>query len=183
MWQQKLIKVKDSSSDQYSINKNVGLKTSMLRSDLCDYSDAYIVVKERITVEGDNDDKTKNKKLIFNNISLFRLCISKINTTFLGNAEDLDIVIPMYNLLEYNENYSVTSGSLWNYCSDEINDDANENDNAGIKMNSDKTIKIKSFQCKTKILTRTSDDIDTADTEVVVPLKHLSNFWRSLDYL
>ena len=87
----------------------------MLRSDLCDYSDAYIVVKGTITVEGDNDAKTRNKKLILKNNAPFRLSISNINNTFIENAEDLDIVRQMYNLLEYSDNYSMTSGSLWNY--------------------------------------------------------------------
>ena len=90
----------------------------MLRSNLCDYSNAYIAVKGRINVEGDND-KTRNKKLIFKNNAPFRSCISKSNSTFIDNAKDLDIVIPMYNLLEYSDNCSMTSGSLWNYCRDE----------------------------------------------------------------
>ena len=98
----------------------------MLRSDLCDYSDAYIVVKGRISVRGTNDANKRNKKLTFKNNAPFRSCISKINNTFIDNAEDLDIVMPMYNLLEYSDNYSMTSGSLWNYYRDEINDDANE---------------------------------------------------------
>ena len=72
----------------------------MLRSDLCDYSDAYIVVKGTITIEGDGDNKKEIKNLSFKNNALFRSCISKINKTFLDNAEDLDIVMPMYNLLE-----------------------------------------------------------------------------------
>ena len=91
----------DLSSGQYSVNKNIRLKTSTLRSDLCDYSDAYIVVKGRITVQGDNHAKTRNKKLTFKNNASFRSCISKINNTFVDNAKDLDIVMPMYNLLEY----------------------------------------------------------------------------------
>ena len=77
----------------------------MLRSDLCNYSDAYIVVKGTVTVEGDNDDKKINKKLTFNNNAPFRSCISKISNTFIDKAEDLGIVIPMYNLLEYSDNY------------------------------------------------------------------------------
>ena len=58
----------------------------MLRLDLCDYSDAYIVVKKRITVKGGNDTKTRNKKLIFKDNAPFRTCISKINSTFIDNA-------------------------------------------------------------------------------------------------
>ena len=64
-----------------------------------DYSDEYIVIKGRITVEGDNNDKTRNKKLILRTNAPFRSCISKINSTFIGNAEDLDIVMQMHNYL------------------------------------------------------------------------------------
>ena len=85
----------------------------MLRSDLCDYSNVYIVVKGKITVEGDDDHKKKReKKLSFKNNAPSGSCISKINNTFICNAEDCDIVMPKYNLLEYSENYSMTSGSL-----------------------------------------------------------------------
>ena len=76
----------------------------------------YIYRSERtITVERYDDDKKRNKKLTFKNNVPFKSCISKINNTFIGNTEDLDIVIPMYNLLEYSENYFRTSGSFWNY--------------------------------------------------------------------
>ena len=75
----------------------------MLRSDLCHYSNAYIVVKGRITVEGDNDNKKRNRKLTFKNNPPFRSCISKINNTFVDNTEDLDIVMLMYNLLQYSD--------------------------------------------------------------------------------
>ena len=71
----------------------------MLRSDLCNYSDAYIVVKGIASLTGTNVANRRNKKLIFKNNVPFRLCISKINSTFTDYAEDLDIVIPMYNLL------------------------------------------------------------------------------------
>ena len=84
----------------------------MLRSDLSDYSDAYIVIKGTITVEGDNDAKTRNIKLIFKNNTPFTSCISKINNTLIGNAENLDIVMPIYNLLEYSGNYSMTPRSF-----------------------------------------------------------------------
>ena len=90
----------------------IRVKTSMLRSDLYDYGDACIVVKETITVEGDNDAKKRNKKLTFKNNSSFRSWISKINTTFIDSTEDLDIAMPMYSLLEYSDNYYMTSISL-----------------------------------------------------------------------
>ena len=71
----------------------------MLQSDLCDYSDAYIVVKGTITVV-DPDDANYNKKLAFKNNAPFISCISKINNALIDNAEDLDIVVPMYHLIE-----------------------------------------------------------------------------------
>ena len=80
--------------------------------------------------------KKRNKKLTFMNNAPFRSCMSKINNTFIDNAEDLDIVMPMYNWLEYSKlNYSLTSGNLWNYCRDEINNDANENANNNNRKN------------------------------------------------
>ena len=71
----------------------------MLISDLWDYSDAYIIVKGTITVEGKNENNWEDRKLTFKNNTPFRSCISKINNTFLDNAEDLDMVMPTYNLL------------------------------------------------------------------------------------
>ena len=84
----------------------------MWSSDLCNYSLAYIVVKERISVTGTNAANRRNKKVTFKNNASFRLCISKINSTLVYNAEDLDVVIPMYNLSEYSEIYSMTSWNL-----------------------------------------------------------------------
>ena len=153
----------------------------MLRWDLCDYSDAYIVVKGTITVEGDNNANKRNKKLTFKNSAPFRSCISEINNTFIDNAEDLDIGMPMYNLLEYSNNYSMTSGSLWNCYRDEVNDNASENNSACNEINNNKTIVGKSFEYKTKLIGGTPNNNNILDAEVVVPLKYLSNFWRSLD--
>ena len=87
----------------------------MLRSDLCDYSDWYIVVKGRIKVTGTNNANIRNKKLISKNNVQFRSCILKINNTLIDNAEAIDIAMPVYNLLEYSDNYYMTAESLWNY--------------------------------------------------------------------
>ena len=151
----------------------------MLRSDLCDYSDAHIVEKGRISVRGTNDANRLNKKLIFKNNAPFRSYISKISNTFIDNAEDLT-VMPMYNLLEYSDNYSMISGSLWNYYRDGINYDANENNNETNKINNNKTKTSKSFEYKTKIMGRTAED-NTLNTKILVPLKYLSNFLRFLN--
>ena len=91
----------------------------MLRSSLCDYSDAYILVKGYISVNNTAADgaaaNNTNKKVIFKNCAPFTNCISKINNTDIDNAKYIDIVMPMYNLIEYCDNYSKTSGSLWQY--------------------------------------------------------------------
>ena len=87
----------------------------MLRSDLCDFNDAYIVVEGDITLEGNKDANKTNKSLVFKNNAPFIKCISKINGIKIDNAEDLDVVMHMYNLLEYSKNYKKTAGSLWNY--------------------------------------------------------------------
>ena len=100
----KLIEVYDQSQKNYNVNKEIRIKTSMLRSYLCDFSDAYIVVKGNITVLRPNNAK-RNKEVAFKNNAPFINCISKINGVKIDNAEDLDVVMPMYNLLEYSKNY------------------------------------------------------------------------------
>ena len=92
----------------------------MLQSYLCDFSDAYIVVKATITV-ADPNNYAYDKKLSFTKNALFVSCISKNNDTLIDNADDLDIVMPIYNLIEYSKNYSKTKGNLWTYYRDEPN--------------------------------------------------------------
>ena len=110
----KWFEVYNQSEKNYNPNKKIKIKTSMLRSDLCDFSDAYIVVEGDITLEGDNDANKRNKNLAFKNNAPFINCIWKTNGLKIDNAEDLDVVMPMYNLLEYIKNYRKTTGSLWN---------------------------------------------------------------------
>ena len=116
----KWVEVHDQSgdaNDRYKPNKPIRFKASMLRSHFCDFSDAYIVAKGKITVTDPNND-TYDKKLASKNNAPFVSCISKINNIFIDNAEDLDVVMPMYNLLKYSKNYSKTTGSFWNYYRD-----------------------------------------------------------------
>ena len=112
----------NSLSNTYNENKSIRFKTPMLRSNLCDYSDAYILVKGTITVtapgvnNGANNIRDKrNRPLILKNNAPFVSCITRINGELIEDADDLDIVIPMYNLLEYSKNYRKTIGSLYNY--------------------------------------------------------------------
>ena len=98
------IKFYDQSRENYNVNKETRIKTSMLRSDLCDHSNAYIAVEGTITVVRPDNVK-RVKATTFKNNAPYISCISKINGTKIGNAEDLDVVMPMYNLLEYSKNY------------------------------------------------------------------------------
>ena len=110
----KWIEVHDQSStaeDRYKPSKQIRFKKSMLRSDLCDFSDAYIVVKGKIIVTNP-DNNVYDKKLAFKNNEPFTSCVSKVNNTLIDNEEDLDIVMFMYNLIEYSKNYRKTAGSL-----------------------------------------------------------------------
>ena len=151
----------------------------MLRSSLCDYSDAYILVKGNITVNNTAADgaaaNNTNKKVIFKNCAPFTNCISKINNTQIDNAEYIDIVMLMYNLIEYSNNFSKTSGSLWQYCKEipAVNNAENFVDFNGANATD-------SFNFKTKITGQTNDD-GIINVETMVPLKNLSNFWRTLE--
>ena len=102
----------------------------MLKSNLCDYADAYILVKGTTTINGAGDDVAarradeRNKGVTFKDCAPFTKCISKINDTEIENVQVIDIVMPTYNLIEYRDNYSKTSGSLWEYYKDEPNDNS-----------------------------------------------------------
>ena len=143
-----------SAEDRYKPSKQIRFKTSMLRSDLCDFSDAYIVVKGVITVTKTNGRDfidIRNRFLAFKNNAPFTNCISKINNVLIDNGEDLVVVIPMYNLLEYIKNYRKTTGSLWNCYRDEANDFPANNYNANSITSS------ASFEYKTNITGKTSN--------------------------
>ena len=113
------VEINDESRGGYTTGSDIKFKTTMLRSSLCDYADAYILVKGTITITGAGDDAAarradeRNKGLIFKNCASFTKCISKISNTEIDNAQDIDIVMPMYNLIEYSDNYSKNSGGLW----------------------------------------------------------------------
>ena len=144
----------------------------MLKSSLCDYSDAYILVKGMITINGRGADAAARqadegyKGVAFKNCAPFINCISEINNTQVDNAKDIDIVMPMYNLIEYSDNYAKTSGSLWQYFRDETDDDIEDSESSTSKI---------------KITGKTSNNNNVKDVEIMVPLKYLSNFWRTLE--
>ena len=154
----------------------------MLRSSLCDYSDAYILVKGNITVNNTAADgaaaNNTNKKVTFNNCAPFINYISKINNKDIDNAKYIDIVMPVYNLIEYSDNYLKRSGSLSQYYKDIPAVNAN-NDNTIVNFNGNNTTD--SFSFKAKITGQTNDDREINGVEIMVPLKYLSNFWRTLE--
>ena len=114
------VEIEDESRETYNVNSQIKFKTTMLKSSLCDYSDAYIFVKGTITIAGAGDNAAARqadervKGVIFKNCAPFTNCISEINNTQVDNAKDIDIVVPMYNLIEYSDNYAKTSGSYGN---------------------------------------------------------------------
>ena len=167
------VEINDESRGNYT-NSDIRFKTTMLRSNLCDYADSYVLVKGTRTITGaGNDDAArqadeKDKGVTFKNCAPFTKCISKINNTDIDNAHDIDIVMPVYNLIEYSDNYSKTSGTLWQY----YKDDPNNN-----------LAKSESFKYKVKITGKTPNDRNTKDVEITLPLKYLSNFWTTLEML
>ena len=146
----------------YNVNSQIKFKTTMLKSSLCDYSDAYILVKGTITIAGAGDNAAarqadeRDKGVVFKNCSPFTNCISEINNTQVDNAKDIDIVMPMYNLIEYCDNYAKTSGSLWQYYRGEPNN---------------KLADSESFKFKVKITGKTPAADNEKDVEIMVPLK------------
>ena len=174
-----LVEINDNSRGTCNVGSQIKFKTTMLKSSLCDYSDAYMHVRGTITANNTAAEgvtaNNNNKKVIFKNCAPLTNCISEINNTDLDNAQDLDIVMPMYNLIEYNDNYSKKSGSLWQYCKDIP---AVNSNNAIVDFaNSNLT---DSFTFKVKMTGQTGEN-GTKNVEIMVPLNHLSNFWRVLE--
>ena len=114
--------INDESRRRYNTNNQIRVKTSILRTSLCDYSDASTLVKGTITVANtgaaDSGANNINKKIIFKICAPFTSCISRINNAQIDDAQYIDVVMPMYNLIEYSDNYSQTSGILFQYCRD-----------------------------------------------------------------
>ena len=135
----------NSLFNTYDENKSIRFKTPMLRSDLYDYADAYILVNGTITVTSQNNvirDK-KDRPLILKNNASFTSCITRINGELIEDADDLDIVMHMYNLLEYSKNYRKTIGSFYNYYRDELSDDPDNTNHDNIKVVNSNAFKYK----------------------------------------
>ena len=154
--------------------ERITLIVSMLRSSLCNYNDAYIPVSATIKVPNTGMAANNKKNIIIKNCASFTNCGIKINNTQIDNAKDIDIVMPMYNSIEYSDSCSKKSGSLWQY----YRDKPFLNANAAIAgfpayINNSALFKFKT------IAGRTEND-GTKTVKVRIPLKYLSNFWRTL---
>ena len=158
--------IDSESKGNYSHENPIKFLTSSLESNLCDYSDAYILVTGNITDTGGD----ANTKVAFKNCAPFRKCRTEINETFIDEAVHFNIAMPMYNLIEYSDNYSDTSECLWQFKRDEIEEGVDLTlDDDHIPNNSP------SFKYKSNFNTNRNG------VKIAVPLKHLSDFWRSLE--
>ena len=152
----------------------IKFETQVIKSNLCDYSDAYILVTGEITAPGNDADT----KVAFKNCASFKKCITHINDEHVDDANDLDIVMPMYNLIEYSDNYSDTSGNLWQFKRDELPF------NNGADPDNVSTANSTSFKYKPSFInesTAVAGNRVFKNVKIAVPLKYLSNFWRSLE--
>ena len=165
------VEINDESRGTYNVNSQIKFKTTMLKSSLCDYSDAYILVKGIMTIAGAGADaaaRQADERDKLWHCAPFTNCISEINNTQVENAKDIDIVMPMYNLIEYRDNYAKTTGSLWQYFRDDPNINLADSE---------------SFKSNIKIKGKTPNDDNEKYFEIMVPLKYLSNFWRTREML
>ena len=172
------VEINAESKGRYD-NSNIRFKTFIIRSNLFDYSDAYIFVKGTITVPnmaaaGAVVNNT-NKKVIFKNCTFFTDCITERNNTQVDDAQKIDLVMPMYNLVEYSDAYPKTSGNLWQYYRDQPVLDNNGNITDFLHDNNN------SASCKFKQkITWQTENGGMKYLEIMVPLKYLSHFWRAL---
>ena len=183
-----------SLSNTYNENKSIRFKTPMLRSNLCDYSDAYILGKGAITVtapgvnnNANNKRDKRNRPLILKNNAPFVSCITRINGELIEDADDLDMVMSMYNLLEYSKNYRKTIGSLYNYYRDELRDDADDNNFDNINVVNSNTFKYKNkltgntYNVNAGVQGYHVNKNGTQEVELTIPIKYLGNFWRAVN--
>ena len=159
------LEINDDSRGAYNDDKQIRFQTAMLKSSLCDYRDAYILVKGKITITGAGADLAarqadeRDKGVAFKNCAPFTSCKSDIKNVEIDYCQDIDIIMPKHNLIEYSDNYAKTSGSLWQYYRDEPDDNLADS---------------QSFNSKIKIIGKTPNNGNEKDVEIMVPLKYLT---------
>ena len=160
----------DQSKANFSVENEIIYSTEVLKSNLCNYNDAYILVRGNVSIIDHNV-----AQVAFKICPPFNKRITKINETAIDHAEDLDLVMLMYNLQDYNSNYSDTTDSWWFHSTDETTNLSNDIAN---------TNNFKSFKYKTKFFGNTKADGANGilrNTEITVPLSYISSLWRSLE--
>ena len=180
------VEINDAIRGEYSSDKQIRFKAAMLRSSLCDYADSYILAKGTVAVNNTAAEgaaaNNAAKKVIFKNCAPFTNCISKTNNTQIDNAQYIDIVMAMYSLIEYSDNYSKTSGNLWPYCK-EI--PAADDDGDIVDFNGANATDSLDFEIKITGQAAADNNDGNIDgkvnVEIMVPLKYLSNFWGILE--
>ena len=168
--------INDQNNGQYGRgNENdstIKFETKVIKSYLCDYSDAYILVTGDIKVT----NVAANTIVAFKNCAPFTRCVTHVNDEHFEAAKNLDIIMPMNNLIEYSDNYSDSYGSLYQFKRDEspMNDDENP---LNVALDNSP-----SFKYRTSPLVKADDDDGNngslSNTKIVVPLKYLSIFFR-----
>ena len=175
--------INDENNTNFGVDKDTGANnpdtikydTRVLKPNLCDCAEAYILVDGTIRA----DDAVNATQLALNNCAPFTKCNLEINDEHVDTAENSDIVTPMYNLIEYSDNYQDSSATLYQYKRDEPPED-----NAVADLTADNS---SSFKYKTKLLGNVTEVVGNAagvrrlNVKIVVPLKYLSNFFRSLE--
>ena len=174
----KWIEMFDESNGTYNKNKDIRFETSQLRNDLCDFKDAHIVVTGKTTAtdpDRPDDNILYERKMVLKNSAPFFNCILKINSQLIEDAQELDIVMPMYYLLYYSKNVRKTTGSFWNYYPDMPNFDyVGNNERTRIFYPISNS---KSFDYKTKLVGTLPDGEDELENvKIIGPLKNLGNF-------
>ena len=155
-------------------DSTIKFETKIIKPNLCDYLDAYILVTGDITATGVN----ANTEAAFKNCAPFRRSVTRTNDEHIETAENLDIIMPMYHLLEYSDNYADFSGSLWQFKRDE-----QDITNAGIPndVTTDNSTSLKYKSSILKESTAVGANRKFKDEKIVVSLKYLPNFFRSLE--
>ena len=177
--------INNENNTNYGVNKDTGANnpdtikydTRVLKPNLCDYADEYILFDGTIRAANANVDVGNNvgTRLALKNCAPFTKCNLEINDEHVDTAENLDIVMPMYNLIEYSDNYQDSSATLYQYRRDE----PPEADPIADLTHNNST----SFEYKIKLLGNPviDNNIGKTNVKIVVPLKYLSNFFRSLE--
>ena len=165
--------IDSESNGNYSQNDEIKFLTRSIESRLCDYSDAYILVTGNITVKRRNAADTADIALGAITQVAFKNCtpFEKFRTEMNDETDFINITMPMYNLIEYSDNYSDTSGRLWQFKGDEINNNAEVTNNNNAS----------SFKYKASIIGNAENNGIKNGVKIAVPLKYLSNFWRLLE--